>query len=65
MNFLKFQLWIPEVLKSNIPYSIEYFMEDFPEVKLRVRISAHDVHYAGDLVDGHISCSYLEMLQLN
>ena len=27
-------------------------METFPEVKLRVRISASDVHYAGDLVDG-------------
>ena len=24
----------------------------YPEVKLRVRISASDVHYAGDLVDG-------------
>jgi len=27
-------------------------MEIYPEVKLRVRISANDVHYAGDLVDG-------------
>ena len=27
-------------------------METFPEVKLRVRISASDVHYAGDFVDG-------------
>ncbi len=27
-------------------------MEVYPEVKLRVRISANDVHYAGDLVDG-------------
>ena len=27
-------------------------MEIFPEVKLRVRISANDVHYAGDLLDG-------------
>ncbi len=27
-------------------------METYPEVKLRVRISANDVHYAGDLVDG-------------
>ena len=27
-------------------------MELYPEVKLRVRISANDVHYAGDLVDG-------------
>ena len=27
-------------------------METYPEVKLRVRISASDVHYAGDLVDG-------------
>lgn len=27
-------------------------MEIFPEVKLRVRIGANDVHYAGDLVDG-------------
>lgn len=27
-------------------------MEIFPEVKLRVRISANDVHYAGELVDG-------------
>jgi len=27
-------------------------MEIYPEVKLRVRISAKDVHYAGDLVDG-------------
>ena len=27
-------------------------METFPEVKLRIRISANDVHYAGDLVDG-------------
>lgn len=27
-------------------------MELFPEVKLRVRISSSDVHYAGNLVDG-------------
>jgi len=27
-------------------------MEMYPEVKLRIRISANDVHYAGDLVDG-------------
>ncbi len=27
-------------------------MEIYPEVKLRVRISSKDVHYAGDLVDG-------------
>jgi 3-aminobutyryl-CoA ammonia-lyase len=27
-------------------------VETYPEVKLRVRISASDVHYAGDLVDG-------------
>jgi len=27
-------------------------MENYPEVKLLVRISANDVHYAGDLVDG-------------
>ncbi|HUU48383.1 MAG TPA: hotdog domain-containing protein [Nitrosopumilaceae archaeon] len=27
-------------------------MEVFPEVKLRVRISANDAHYAGNLVDG-------------
>jgi len=27
-------------------------MEIYPEVKLRVRISAKDVYYAGDLVDG-------------
>ena len=27
-------------------------METYPEVKLRVRISASDVHYAGGLVDG-------------
>jgi len=27
-------------------------MEIYPEVKLQVRISAKDVHYAGDLVDG-------------
>lgn len=27
-------------------------MEIFPEVKLRVRISASDAHYAGELVDG-------------
>lgn len=27
-------------------------MGNFPKVKLRVRISSHDVHYAGDLVDG-------------
>ena len=27
-------------------------MESYPEIKLRVRISASDVHYAGDLVDG-------------
>jgi 3-aminobutyryl-CoA ammonia-lyase len=27
-------------------------MEIYPEVKLRVRISANDVHYAGNLVDG-------------
>jgi len=24
----------------------------FPETKLRVRMSSHDAHYAGDLVDG-------------
>ena len=27
-------------------------MEMYPEVKLRIRISANDVHYAGELVDG-------------
>ncbi len=27
-------------------------MEIYPEVKLRIRISSNDVHYAGDLVDG-------------
>ena len=27
-------------------------MEAYPEVKLRVRISANDVHYAGNLLDG-------------
>ena len=27
-------------------------MESYPEVKLRVRISANDVHYAGNLLDG-------------
>jgi len=27
-------------------------VETYPEIKLRVRISASDVHYAGDLVDG-------------
>ncbi len=27
-------------------------METYPEVKLRVRISANDVHYAGNLLDG-------------
>jgi len=27
-------------------------MEKYPEVKLRIRISANDVHYAGELVDG-------------
>jgi len=27
-------------------------MENYPEVKLLVRISENDVHYAGDLVDG-------------
>ena len=27
-------------------------MENYPEVKLRIRISANDVHYAGKLVDG-------------
>lgn len=27
-------------------------MSEYPEVKLRVRISASDVHYGGDLVDG-------------
>ena len=27
-------------------------MDTYPEIKLRVRISASDVHYAGDLVDG-------------
>jgi len=27
-------------------------MEIYPEVKLRIRISANDVHYAGDLLDG-------------
>jgi 3-aminobutyryl-CoA ammonia-lyase len=27
-------------------------MESFPEVKLRIRISNNDVHYAGNLVDG-------------
>ncbi len=25
---------------------------EYPEVKLRIRISASDVHYAGDLLDG-------------
>jgi len=27
-------------------------MREFPEVMLRLRMSAHDAHYAGDLVDG-------------
>ncbi len=27
-------------------------MEKYPEVKLRIRISSQDVHYAGKLVDG-------------
>ena len=27
-------------------------METYPEVKLRIRISANDVHYAGELLDG-------------
>jgi 3-aminobutyryl-CoA ammonia-lyase len=27
-------------------------MEKYPEVKLRIRISSQDVHYAGELVDG-------------
>lgn len=27
-------------------------MEQFPEIKLRIRISQNDVHYAGNLVDG-------------
>ena len=27
-------------------------MESYPEVKLRVRISSNDVHYAGNLLDG-------------
>ena len=27
-------------------------METYPEVRLHVRISASDVHYAGDLLDG-------------
>ena len=27
-------------------------MTDFPEVMLRLRMSAHDAHYAGQLVDG-------------
>ena len=27
-------------------------MEIYPEVKLRIRVSANDVHYAGELVDG-------------
>ena len=27
-------------------------METYPEVKLHVRISANDIHYAGDLLDG-------------
>jgi len=27
-------------------------METYLEVKLRLRISANDVHYAGELVDG-------------
>jgi 3-aminobutyryl-CoA ammonia-lyase len=31
---------------------LEVFMETFPKVKLRVRISANDAHYAGNLVDG-------------
>lgn len=31
---------------------IDGIMETFPEVKLRVRISQSDAHYAGNLVDG-------------
>ncbi len=27
-------------------------MDKYPEVKLRIRISSQDVHYAGELVDG-------------
>ncbi|MFB5597830.1 MAG: 3-aminobutyryl-CoA ammonia lyase [Nitrosopumilaceae archaeon] len=27
-------------------------MTDFPEAKLRIRMSSHDAHYAGELVDG-------------
>ena len=26
--------------------------DSFPEAKLRIRMSSHDVHYAGNLVDG-------------
>ena len=27
-------------------------VNSFPEAKLRVRMSSHDAHYAGNLVDG-------------
>jgi 3-aminobutyryl-CoA ammonia-lyase len=40
------------VKKSNIQRNIYQYMEIFPEVTLRVRISANDVHYAGELLDG-------------
>jgi 3-aminobutyryl-CoA ammonia-lyase len=40
------------VVKYNIQRNYDYLMEQFPEVKLRIRISASDVHYGGDLVDG-------------
>ena len=26
--------------------------DSFPETKLRIRMSSHDAHYAGNLVDG-------------
>lgn len=45
-NLLKF------FKKSNIQRIVYQHMEIFPEVTLRVRISANDVHYAGELLDG-------------
>jgi hypothetical protein len=45
-NLLKF------FKKSNIQRIVYHCMEIFPEVTLRVRISANDVHYAGELLDG-------------
>lgn len=38
--------------KSNSQRNSNKLMEIIPEVKLRVRISSNDVHYAGNLVDG-------------